>query len=119
MGLFGRILDDGLTGQQHSRHHDIDRSANADDIQAHSVAPETVLIGGQGNILLGLLHLCAQGTEALQVLIDGTGSKVTATGQRDLCLTEAAESRAHQVIAGTKLADKLRIGTLIDNICAI
>ena len=114
MGLLGRVFDHRLAGQQGRRHHDIHSGTHAGHIQCDSGPMEAALRGFQGHIVLPLIHVRAQSQKALDVLIDGPGCKIAAAGQGHMGMAEAAQQRAHEIIAGPHLFDqfRVRLGTL-------
>ena len=119
VGLLGRIFDDGLTIDQAGGQHDVGGGAHADHIQVDALSLQAVGAGLHGHILLGLLHIGTQQAEALDVLIDGTGGEGTAAGQGHMAPAVAAQLGTQQVVAGTHLANQIRIGLTVGNIGAI
>ena len=119
MGLLGRVLDDGLTLDQAGGQHDVGSRAHTDHVQADPLTPQTVGAGLHGHILLGLLHICAQQAEALDVLVDGTGGEGAAAGQCHMAAAIAAELGTQQIVAGAHLADELGVGLTVGDICAV
>ena len=63
----------------------------------------------QSHIVLRLVHIRAQGQEALNMLVDGTGGKIAAAGQGHMGMAEPAKQSPHQIIAGPHLLDELRV----------
>ena len=110
VGLLGGVLYDRLTGQQRRRQHDVHRGSHTGNIQTDPVAPEAFLTGLQGHIVLRLVHIGSQGKEALDMLVDGPGSKITAAGQGHMGLSEPAQQRPHQVVAGPHLPHQVGVG---------
>ena len=90
VGFLGGVFNNRLTGQQGCRHHNIDRRAYACHIQADPAALEPGFPGGQRHIVFGFVHVRAQRFKALDVLVDGPGGKVAASGQGYVGLAEAA-----------------------------
>ena len=109
MGLLGCVFNHGLAGKQGSRHHDIDGSAHACHIQADPGPVESLFPGLQGDILLRLVHIGTQGLKSLDVLIDGPGGKIAASGKGHMGMTETTQQSTHQVVAGPHLFYKLRV----------
>lgn len=88
-------------------------------IQTDPTAVESLLTGGQGDILLRLVHVRAQRQEALDVLVNRTGGEIAAAGQRHMGSAEPPQQRTHQIIAGTHSADKLLIRLAALNVRAV
>ena len=109
MGLLGRVFNNGLPGKQSCRHHNIHGSAHACHIQGDSGPVKALFRGLQSHIVLRLVHIRAQGQEALDMLVDGTGGKIAAAGQRHMGMAEPAKQGPHQIVAGPHLLDKLRV----------
>ena len=110
VGLFGGIFNHRLSGNQAGRHHDIHGGTDADHVQSDTAAMQAVRTGGQVYIVLGLVHVSTQRDKALDMLVNGTGGEVAATGQRHVGMVESAEQRAHQVITGAHLPHKYGVG---------
>ena len=110
VGFLGGVFNDGLAGEQGRGDHDVHRRAHRRHVQADPIALQAVGPGLQGHIVLGLLHLRAQGQEALDVLVDGAGGKAAPAGQRHMGPAEAAEQRAHEIIAGADLLHQVLVG---------
>ena len=111
MGFLRRVFNDGLTGQQGRRQHDVDGRAHGRHIQTDPTAVESLLTGGQSDIFFRLINVCAQRQKAFDMLVDRPPPQVTAPGQRDLRPAEAAQQGPHQIIAGSDLPGQL-IGDL-------
>ena len=56
-------------------------------------------------------YFCTKCSKTLDMLVNGTGSEITAAGQGHMGLVEAAQQRAHQIIAGAHLLHQIVIGT--------
>ena len=110
VGLLCRVFNVGSALNEDGCHHDVGGGAHGGHIQADAGAVEAVHVRLQLHILLGLRDLSAQGTEALDVLVDGTGCKVAAAGQSHMGMTEATQQHTHEVVAGTELAHQSGVG---------
>ena len=110
MGLFGRVFDDGLAGQQGGGDHDVDGGAHGGQVQTQTAAVQSAGTGAEGHIFRIFVHLGAQGPEALYVLVDGTVGEGAAAGQRHMGLAEPAQQSAHQIVAGAHLPDQILVG---------
>ena len=119
MRLLSRILDHRLSRQKRRRQHNVHGSTHTRHVQAHSVAAKAVRTGLQVYIIIILVHFSAQGNKPLDMLINGTGGKITAAGQCHMSLAEPAQQRTHQVIAGPHLSYQLRVGVCIVDLTAI
>ena len=104
--FLGSVFNNGLAFQQNAGHHNIGRCANGRHIQANTVAGQAILAGGQCHVLFRFFHASAQGLEALDMLVNGAGSKAAAAGQGHMAITKATQQGAHQIIAGTHLLDQ-------------
>ena len=119
MGLLGGIFNDRLPGNQGRSQHNVDGGAHADHVQTDTTALQAQLAGTQGHIVLGLLHIRTQRHKALDMLIDGTGSEITAARQGNIGASEPAQQHAHEVIAGTHFPNQIGIRMGIGDIRAI
>ena len=80
---------------------------------------QTVGSRGQIYIVLGLIHIGTQCDKAFDVLVDGTGCKITAAGQCHIGMLETAQQCAHEVIAGAHFTNKYGVGVGAGDVCAI
>ena len=110
VGLLRGGFDDGLSGNQGGRQHNVHGGAYACHVQADASAPQAFLAGLQAHILLGFVHHRSQSLKALDVLVNGTGGEVAAAGQRHSGLAEPAEQGSHQVVAGSHPPNQLAVG---------
>ena len=117
--LLRRVFDDGLTGQQGRRQHDVDGRAHGRHVQADPTAVESLLTGGQSDIFFRLVNVCAQRQKAFDMLVNGAGGKIAAAGQRHMSSAEPPQQRTHQIIAGTHSADELLIRLAAMNVRAV
>ena len=106
-GLFGGVFDGGDTVGQGGGHHDVHGRAHGDNVQIDRRAGEAAILGGGVDEAALHGHLRAHGGEALDVLVDGADAEVAAAGHGHGGLTEAAQQRAQQVIAGADTAGQV------------
>ena len=106
MGLLGAVFQNGLTLGHDRREHTVHGSAHADLIK-EDMGTGQLLLGAHGDHAVIHAVLCAQCTEHLQVLVDGAGAQIAAAGHGHLCLAEAGEQCAKEVVAGAHLAGQI------------
>ncbi len=98
MRLLGGIFNDRLPRNQHRGNDDINGRSHRDHIQIHPATLKPLFSGAGVYIGIGFLHLCAQSQEALHMLINGAGCKITATGQSHPRPPKAAKLSPDEVI---------------------
>ena len=105
MGLLGAVLKDGLALCHHGREHPVHGRADAHLIEEDVCAVQ--LLGVDGDHAVVHAVVCAQCAEHLEVLVDRAGAQIAAAGHGHLCLAEAGEQCAQEVIAGAHLAGQV------------
>ena len=105
--FLGRVFDGGGTLCQCRGHHNVHGGAHGDHVQIYRRTHQTAAFGGGVDEAALHGHLSAHGGEALDVLVDGPDAEVAAAGHGHGGLTEAAQQRAQQIIAGTDAARQI------------
>ena len=80
-----------------------------ENIQIDTARMQSLEAGFQLHILLRLIHHGTQSLKALNMLVNGAGSKVTAAGQSHVCFAKPAQQCAHQIIGSTHFLDQVCI----------
>ena len=79
MRFLGRVLDNRGAFRHYRSHHDIDGSADTDHIHINMAAAQMLRLCLDQAMLD--LHVRAQSTEALNMLVNGTAADITSTGK--------------------------------------
>ena len=101
VGLLGGVVDHRGALGLGSGHHHIDGAAHRDQVKKHVAADETAVRPGIHHAA-AVLDIGAQGSKALQVLVDGTAADGASAGIAHLGTGTAAKQRAQQIVAGTQ-----------------
>ena len=105
MGLLGAVFQNGLALCHHSGEHAVHGSAHTDLIKEDVCAVE--LLGTHRDHAVVHAVLGTQGTEHLEVLVDGAGAQVAAAGHGHLRPAKAGQQSAQEVVAGTHLTGQI------------
>ena len=105
MGLLGAVFQNGLALCHHSGEHAVHGSAHTDLIKEDVCAVE--LLGTHRDHAVVHAVLGTQGTEHLEVLVDGAGAQVAAAGHGYLRPAKAGQQSAQEVVAGTHLTGQI------------
>ena len=114
MGFLCNILNHRHAISQSRCEHDIDRCTNADLVKENAGALQSAAFSLSHNKTALGIHTGAQGTESLQMLINGAGAaKIAATGQCNICHTETAQQRTQHIIGSAAFARRLIRNTAV------
>ena len=105
MGFLGTVFQNGLALGHYSGEHTVHGSAHADLIKEDVCTVH--LLGAHGDHAVVHAVLCAQSTEHLQVLVNGAGAEVAASGHGHLSLSKTGQQCAQKVVAGAHLAGQV------------
>ena len=111
MRLFRGVVDHGVAFGFGCGQHDVDGGADGDDVKEDVAPGKVVALRGQDTG--GFAGFRADGLEAFEVLVHGTGTDFAAAGGWHLGLPAPAEQGAEQVIAGAQ-----PLGIPVGNRCA-
>ena len=105
VGLLGHVLQHGLALGQHGAEHGVHGGAHRHIVKEHM----RTLQGAAAHLDHAVLHriACAQGTEGLQVLVNGAGTQVAAAGHGDLAGAEPAQQSAQEIVACPHLTGQI------------
>ena len=107
MGLLGHIFQHRHSLRQHAGQHQVHGGAHGHHVQIDLSSLQSGPVGGGADVAVFHFHPGAQGGQALDVLVDGASAQVAAAGHGHLRVAEAAQQRAHQIVAGPDLAPDL------------
>ena len=106
--LSRRVFDYGFSRCRDSRYHHVNRRTDRNDIKVNRISVKSVFGICIDISVFGVKrYLCSECFKALDVLVDGSYPKVTASGPADLCFLESGKLRSDKVGRAPHFADKL------------
>ena len=114
--LLGCVLDDGLALSHYSRHHDIDGSTYADNIEVDVASHELISLGIDDilNVDLG-----SKSSKALDMLVDRTKADVTATGKCNSGILILTKESTKEVVTCPDLLDIIIFNCMVFDLRSI
>ena len=98
MRLARRVLDNGAPLGKHRRQNYVHCRADRDLVKIDPCAAQSPSPGVRVDKAVSYVHVRAERSHALDMLVNGTNAEIAAAGHGGLCVAKAAEHRADEVI---------------------